>query len=790
MKRRIVALAAGLALLAPLCGAGAQARQQVPTLAVLDLTDGGSLGPDAHDLSALGKGLAAMLTTELSRNPRVQVVERDRIRALLDEQRLTLSGTADEATAVRVGRLLGAQYMLFGSYADVYGQLRIDVRVVDVETGRLRRAEEVTDRRENLFHSVTTLAAQTFRDLALEARPGGADAAPVPAQAALLFSRGLAMEDSGDAAGAGALYRQALQVAPAYSDAQTRLARLGGRSAPNANPSRPSAVPPTSGGGVRLDSELPRVLVLLKDDGGTATNAIATFLREGGFPLVDPAFARDAAQRDRAARAIAGSEADAVAVGRDLGAQVVIVGQAPADAGPSPADPNLQTGTAQINVRALRLDDGRVVTTGTASGRAVEATPGGARAAALRQAADQLVRQSRFLGDVVNDWTGRAWNGAAYWSPEAGSVPAQLAVGARARGNGESLPLAIVEAAAYPDSSARGIGVSARTPMRARIRGVLPVTEAQVTVGGRPAHVRALSEGEQARYALAQPGVLFEGDSPLAPGADTVRVQAQSGRAMAQSVVRAGVGRRWAVVIGISRYGDGSVPGLKYADADARAMYDFLRSPAGGAVPEGQARLLLNEQATTAAIRDALFVFLQQAAEDDQVTVYVASHGAPDPHRPSNLYILSYDTDLRRVASTAFPMWDFQTALRRQIAAQRVVVIADACHSAGALVSDATPINQAFAGLFTPSMRMTLSAADGGEFSREGPQWGGGHGVFTFTLLNGLKGDADADHDGVVTFTEAAAYVRSHVSQATNGEQNPQRAGLGDVPLSFVAASR
>ncbi|MDB4950016.1 MAG: putative Histone acetyltransferase [Gemmatimonadetes bacterium] len=795
MKRRTLAIAAGLALLLGRAPLAAQASSpNLPTLAVLDLTDGGSIGPEAQDLSALGKGLSAMLATEMSRNPRVRLVERDRIQALLGEQRLSLSGVADAATAVRVGRLLGAQYMVLGSYADVYGQLRIDVHVVDVETGQVRRGEEVTDRRENLFRSVSTLAAQTFRNLSLESRGAVADAPEVPAHAALLFSRALAKEDAGDAAGAGALYRQALAVAPAYPDAQTRLARLGSRAGPS--PNAVSTPQPTAqGGGMRLDSELPRVVVLMKDEGGTASTALAGFLREAGFPLVDPALARDAAQRDRAARALAGSEADAVALGRDLGAQVIVIGQAPADAGASPADPNLQTGTAQLNVRALRLDDGRVVSTATATGRAVEATAGGARAAALRQAADQLARGGRFLGEVANDWTGHVWNGAAYWAPERGSVSAQLgAVTAgsadRARGGDASLALAIVEAGTYPDSGARGIRVGARTPMRARIRGVLPVDEAQVTVGGHPARVRALTADEQTRYALGRSGVMFEGESPLPAGEDTVRVQAQSGRAMAQSVVRAGVGRRWAVVIGISRYADGSVPGLHYADADARSMYDFLRSPAGGAVPAGQARLLLNEQATTAAIRDALFVFLQQAAEDDQVTVYVASHGAPDPNRPSNLYILSYDTDLKKVASTAFPMWDFQTALRRQIAAQRVVVIADACHSGGALVTDATPINQAFSGLFSPSMRVTLSAADGGEFSREGTQWGGGHGVFTWTLLDGLKGPADADHDGVVTFTEAAAYVRTHVSQATNGEQNPQRAGLGDVPLAFVAATR
>src|SRR6202008_342630 len=144
-----------------------------------------------------------------------------------------------------------------------------------------------------------------------------------------------------------------------------------------------------------------------------------------------------------------------------------------------------------------------------------------------------------------------------------------------------------------------------------------------------------------------------------------------------------------------------------------------------------------------------------------------------DPNRPSNLYILAHDTDAKRIASTAFPMWDFQTALRRQIAAQRGVGIADGCHSAGALVTDPSRINDAFDALFTPSMRVTLTAARGNEYSREGPQWGGGHGVFTHTLLEGLRGPGDADRDGVVTFTELAGYVQRRVAAETRGEQNP-----------------
>ena len=171
MRKLFGWMAVGLSLGA-LAGAAPAQTAAGPTLAVLDLSDGGSMGPDAQNLTGLGKGIAAMLTTEMSRNPRVRMVERDRIRSLLDEQRVAVSGMADEASAIRVGRLLGAQYMLFGSYSDVYGQLRMDVRVVEVETGRLVRAQEVTAPRENLLASVTMLAERTFHELSLTP-PGG-----------------------------------------------------------------------------------------------------------------------------------------------------------------------------------------------------------------------------------------------------------------------------------------------------------------------------------------------------------------------------------------------------------------------------------------------------------------------------------------------------------------------------------------------------------------------------------------------------------------------------------------
>jgi uncharacterized caspase-like protein len=192
-------------------------------------------------------------------------------------------------------------------------------------------------------------------------------------------------------------------------------------------------------------------------------------------------------------------------------------------------------------------------------------------------------------------------------------------------------------------------------------------------------------------------------------------------------------------------------------------------------------------------MREALFVFLQQADWDDLVFIYYAGHGAPDPARPDNLYLLPHDADVNALAATAFPMWDVKTALRRQIAAERVIVIADACHSAGtadggAAGGDENAIAGSFAELFTPSRRLMMTAADTNEFSLEDARWGG-HGVFTHFLLEALQGKGDANGDGIITFTETFDHVSRSVVGATQGRQNPQRAGLGDVPLAVVGGS-
>jgi hypothetical protein len=111
--------------------------------------------------------------------------------------------------------------------------------------------------------------------------------------------------------------------------------------------------------------------------------------------------------------------------------------------------------------------------------------------------------------------------------------------------------------------------------------------------------------------------------------------------------------QRWAVVIGISDYQDTRIPSLRYAATDAKAFYDYLISPNGGKYAPAKVKLLLNQNATGWAFKNALFVWLQNAIEEDMVTIYFASHGSPEsPDSLNNLFLLPYDSQYDNIAAT------------------------------------------------------------------------------------------------------------------------------------------
>jgi curli biogenesis system outer membrane secretion channel CsgG len=104
-----------------------------------------------EDLSLPGTGqpeLAEILTAKVMETAEAlgtyPLVERERLLAILQELNLGSSQLADEATGLRIGRLVGARLMLFGAYQTVASQMRIDLRVVDVETGKVISTAENT----------------------------------------------------------------------------------------------------------------------------------------------------------------------------------------------------------------------------------------------------------------------------------------------------------------------------------------------------------------------------------------------------------------------------------------------------------------------------------------------------------------------------------------------------------------------------------------------------------------------------------------------------------------------
>ena len=255
-------------------------------------------------------------------------------------------------------------------------------------------------------------------------------------------------------------------------------------------------------------------------------------------------------------------------------------------------------------------------------------------------------------------------------------------------------------------------------------------------------------------------------------------------------------GRKFALIVGVSRYRDEGVSDLQFADADARELRDFLRRPEGGGFKPDDILYLENEQATVEGVTAALDRILSQAGPSDLILLFIAGHGGPDPYAPQNLYYILHDTRVADLSRTALSMTTLQEKLNLA-RARRAVVFIDTCHSAG--LGGAQPasargfennlINLYSAKLFKEEGRAALTSSDVNEFSYENKRWGGGHGVFTYALLEGLRGQADANADSFITAGELFAYVRDRVRLETGFKQNPRSVYdfNSDFTLAFVA---
>ncbi|MBI3030314.1 MAG: caspase family protein, partial [Candidatus Rokubacteria bacterium] len=235
---------------------------------------------------------------------------------------------------------------------------------------------------------------------------------------------------------------------------------------------------------------------------------------------------------------------------------------------------------------------------------------------------------------------------------------------------------------------------------------------------------------------------------------------------------------RWAVVIGAGRYESPDIPKLRYTVPDADAIYQTLIGPGGF---KKEHVLLLTDKTekkpTLRNVRWALGTFLSRSArKDDTVVIFFAGHGAPevDPRGIERdglaKYLVPLDADPDDLYSTALPMDEIQTIFAR-IEAERVVAFLDSCYSGAAggrtfasKKTRAVNVDDLFLERLTRSKgRAIVTASRPAEVSIELPELG--HGIFTYYLVQALKGAGDLNRDGIVTLQELYEYVEQEVTK-------------------------
>ncbi|MFN8354233.1 MAG: caspase family protein [Spirosomataceae bacterium] len=242
-----------------------------------------------------------------------------------------------------------------------------------------------------------------------------------------------------------------------------------------------------------------------------------------------------------------------------------------------------------------------------------------------------------------------------------------------------------------------------------------------------------------------------------------------------------------ALLIGISHYQE--LDTLQFADRDAVAFAEFLKSQQ---VPEDNIKLFLNENATRFNIVDELYNTTQSLKKGDRFYFYFGGHGDLEAKIGyENSLLLLYNSFKKNyfqgneyLQLSELKTW-FRELSKKGI---EVIFIADACHSGGLIGGKEgnSKTQKALQESWEGITKILSSKAD--EFSLEGKQWGGGRGLFSYHLVNGLIGRADGNGDQKVSLGELSKYLQEKVvGEAAPNVQTPVVLGNSKQQVSVVS---
>jgi hypothetical protein len=265
----------------------------------------------------------------------------------------------------------------------------------------------------------------------------------------------------------------------------------------------------------------------------------------------------------------------------------------------------------------------------------------------------------------------------------------------------------------------------------------------------------------------------------LRPGRNEIVIEARDedgaiGTAQAVIARAARTPRVVALVIGIDRYSDPALTPLRYAEADALAMADFLRSDRSPVLDPDDVRVLLGEEASARSIRIAIDEHLLRNAThpEDMVILYFAGHGFSMGEKT---LLAGADTEHESLRATGVRASELREYFD-DVRAGRKVLIADACHTSGLPgTRGGNEVNRGLAGRVAGGGAVSFLASSGTQLSVESRELG--HGVFTWALLRGLRGAADdhGDRDGRVSAKELATYLDGEVPTLARRQGHAQQ---------------
>lgn len=237
-------------------------------------------------------------------------------------------------------------------------------------------------------------------------------------------------------------------------------------------------------------------------------------------------------------------------------------------------------------------------------------------------------------------------------------------------------------------------------------------------------------------------------------------------------------GKVWAVLVGIARYNH--MRSLKFTDDDAYRLTAFLQSPEGGAIPDEQINVLIDEAAERDAIINTLTTVAEKASKNDVIIFYFSGHGLQGSFLPHD-----YDGE-----SLVVQHQEIKNILESSKAKAKIV-IADACHSGSFMATKGdhyqTVIDTYYSAFSKSSGGFVLMLSSKGEETSIESN-GLRQGIFSHFLIRGLKGAANMNDDQIITIEELFDYVHNNVRFYTNKFQTPIILGEYDknMPLGVI----